>query len=125
MRKLCTLLAAIFAVAGLTFGAASASASTAAKDNPAGLRFSNVSQFYSQSLAGTFLNGNGTVSFAGTWRQFSLPDESTASPAIAPDHVAEGLVLTQYVTGGFADAEAMVWDDPAGCGAGTWTLEYT
>lgn len=124
MRKITLGIAGLVATAGMALmGAGAANAAPAP-------HFGNVGSFYSTHLAGTFLSGNGLVTFAGTWRQFSLPDESAAPayPApgsIVPDDVAEGNVLTQYVTGGYAYAEAMVLNDTVHSGACTGSNEYT
>lgn len=118
MRKIVYLLTGLLATVGLALaGALPASASVIPPIH------------FSTFLAGTHLQGNGTppngTIFNGTWRQVTVPDESPAFPPVPANSVAVGIALTQFTTGGLADAEALVWDNPAGCGAGMWTLEIT
>ena len=118
MRKIVYLLTGLFATVGLALGSAGAAGASVIPP----IQFSN-------HLAGTHLTQNGTLPngaiFNGTWRNVAVPDESAAFPPVPANQVAVGIALTQFTTGGLADAEALVWDNPAGCGAGKWTLEIT
>ena len=112
--------------AGLIAGATAAAATRRERGNRS-TRRDHRSQLLRRSSPATRSTSNGLKLVAGTWRGLPLPDLSGAIPAVPPDSVASGLDMSQFVTGGYQTAEAMVWDDTVhagACGAGAWTLEY-
>jgi hypothetical protein len=150
--RLLPLLGAAAAVLGLALGSVPASASTHAASKHAPVVHAGVNnQFYSEYLAGQSLDGNGSATFAGIWKQIEVQPETTCasythtgtginetyacspgSPGVAPDSVAAGDLLEHNLSsGGPAAGEALVLSDirtatPNGnltCGANEWTLE--
>jgi hypothetical protein len=81
----------------------------------------NVGSRYSADLAGFSTAGNGSTVYDGEWRQVTVPAEPST---VTPDTVVAGIIMAHNLsTGGFAVAEGLVLNDPAGCGPGTWTVE--
>lgn len=117
--RIVPLLGAAAAVLGLAVsGASAASASTAA---PAPVVAGPVSTHWSESLAGQSADGNGPVDFQGVWRQITVEPQSATDTT---DSVAVGLLMAQNLAiGNEAYGEALVLNDPSGCGAGAWTVE--
>jgi hypothetical protein len=122
MKRFALWLAGAVAVVGLALtGALPAGAAT----HPAVVHAGNVGTHYSAAFAGYNTDGNGQTEYNGIWRQVTVPDESTASPAVPANTVADGIIMGGNLSkGSYAVAEALVFDDPSStCLPTQWTLE--
>jgi len=119
MRHIPRLAALLSVITLAVLGAAGTAVASPAVPHP--VPGAVVRHFYSDHLAGYVWAGNGLASLQDVRGTVLAPAETGAVPA---DTVAIGMALEQNVaTGRQTYGEGLVWDDPAGCGAGTWTLE--
>jgi hypothetical protein len=82
-----------------------------------------IGEHASAFLAGYQLAGNGGDRFRDVRALITVQNESGASPAVPADSLVAGFTQAVSINGGFQNGLGLVWDDPAGCGAGQWTLE--
>jgi hypothetical protein len=102
----------------LAFGAASAASAAPAAHPDSG---TPAGTFYSTHLAGHIASGSRAIG-AVRGNVLHLPNLSAYTGAA--DTIAEGYTIAQSGNAGAAEyGIGVVWNDPAGCGAGQWTLE--